>query len=94
MQMTGNAAKWDVDEKDSSIYDFNTYAEGEEGVRLLIQNGFDGTDLWLIGKRGQTARRTGPQILMMHANSVEAAKAHGLLVEHTNGLVEECLRFR
>jgi hypothetical protein len=87
-QMTGNATKREADEKDSSIYDFSTYAEGEDGVRLLIQNGFDKMDLWLVGKR------TGPQVLMMHGNSVEAGKAHDVLVEHTNGLIEEWLRFR
>jgi hypothetical protein len=178
-QVTSNAAKWESDKKDSSIYDFNTYAEGKEGVRLLIRNGFDGMDLWLVGKGRQgkrhplrihgngeriksqdrdgpfwsgvsgfvftpamifsgviasvghvvsalaravaavgtgtgalgaaltrvgvsrknvfnheSARKTGPHILMMHGNSVEAGKAHGVLVEHTNGLIEECLRFR
>jgi len=127
-QVTSNAANREVDEKDSSIYDFNTYAEGEEGVRLLIQNGFDGMDLWLVGKGREgerhplrshgngdriksqdhhgpfwgrvlslvfePARKTGPHILMMHGNSVEASKAHDVLAEHTNGLIEECLRFR
>jgi hypothetical protein len=123
-QVIGIAA----DEKDSSIYDFNTYAEGEEAVGLLIQNGFDGTDLWLVGKGREGAwhppgnhaagdqiksqnrhgpfwgrlsdfvfessRKTGPHVLMMHGNSAEASKAHGVMVEHTNGLIEECLRFR
>jgi len=127
-QMISNIA----DEKDSSIYDFNTYAEGEEAVHLLIQNGFDGMDLWLVGKGREgerhsvgshadgdqiksqnrhgpfwgrlsdrlsdlvfeSARKAGPHILMMHGNSVEASKAHSVLVEHTNGLIEECLRFR
>jgi hypothetical protein len=178
-QVTSNAAKWESEKKDSSIYDFSTYAEGEEGVRLLIRNGFDGMDLWLVskGRQGErhplrihgngeriksqdrygpfwsgvpsfvftpamffsgviafvglvvsalaravaavgtgagalgaaltrvsvstkqvfnreSARKTGPHILMMHGNSVEAGKAHGVLVERTNGLIEECLRFR
>ena len=116
----------EAEEKDSSIYDFTTYTEGEEGVRLLVRNGFDGRNLWLIDKElpdemrplrpedqhghfwatlshlvaakvaltHGSARKTGPQVLMMHANCVEAAKAHGVLMDHTNGLIEECLRFR
>jgi hypothetical protein len=131
-QVPTRAPNWEADEKDSSIYDFNTYAEGEEGVRLLIKNGFDGRDLWLVGKGREGGRRplrsegngdwiksqdrhgpfwdavsglanlfnhesawkSGPCILMMHGNSVEASKAHNVLVEHTNELIEECLRFR
>ena len=50
--VTGNSQTGEMDQKDSSIYDFNTYAEGEEGIRLLIQNGFDRMDLWLVGKDG------------------------------------------
>jgi hypothetical protein len=103
------AAKWEADEKDSSIYDFSTHAEGEEAVRLLIQNGFDATDLWLVGKGRQGAfagfvasalagvfnrEPTGPHMLMMRGNSVEADKAHSVLVGHTNELIQECLRFR
>ena len=114
-QVTGNAAY----KKDSSIYDFNTYAEGLEGVRLLVRNGFDPIDLWLVGKGRagerrslsshgngdriksedrydpfwdrvsgfvfESARKTGPQMLMMHGNSVEASKAHCVLVEHAKG---------
>jgi hypothetical protein len=105
-------AKRKADQKDSSIYDFSTHAEGEEGVRLLVQNGFDATDLRLVGKerRGafagfvasalagvfnrEPARKAGPHMLMMHGNSVEAGKAHSVLVEHTNDLIQECLRFR
>ena len=96
-QVTGNAATSGADEKDSSIYDFSTYAEGMEGVRLLMQSGFDGADLWLAGKRRRGelfARKAGPQMLMMHGNSVETAKAHGVLVENTNALIEDWLRFR
>jgi hypothetical protein len=131
-ELTSSAAKGETDEKDSSIYDFNTYAEGEEGVRLLVQNGFARTDLWLVrgGRAGEkhtlgsddriqpqyrhvpfwasisrfvpwntaltrgSAWKTGPQLLMMHGNSVEAARAHGVLVEHSNASIEECLRFR
>ena len=92
-----------ADEMDSPIYDFNTYAEGEEAVSLLIRNGFNGIDLRLVGSPFwgrlsdfvfESARKTRPHILMMHGNSVEAGKAHSVLVEHTNGLIEECLRFR
>jgi hypothetical protein len=120
----GNAAQREADEKDSSIYDFSTYAEGEEAVRLLIRNGFDPADLWLVGKGlpgdrhllGSSgsgidfvaavattltrlfmygpAQKTGPQTLMMHGNPLEAGKAHNVLVDHTNTLIEECLRFR
>jgi hypothetical protein len=127
-QVTGNGQNRNMDEKDSSIYDFNTYAEGEEGIRLLIQNGFDRMDLWLVGKGRQDERRllgfhgngerikgqdhhgsfwsgisglvfasawkAGPYKLMMHGNSAEASKAHNVLMEHTNRLIEECLRFR
>jgi hypothetical protein len=125
--VASNAATWKSDKKDSSIYDFSTYAEGEEAVRLLIQNGFDKMDLWLVGKERQGERRarwfgtgaaalrvaltrigvsgkrmfnhmpaakTGPHILMMHGNSVEAGKAHGVLEERTNALIQECLQFR
>jgi hypothetical protein len=126
--VTGNSQNREMDQEDSSIYDFNTYAEGEEGIRLLIQNGFDRMDLWLVGKvrhderhplglhgnreriewqdrRGSfwsgisglvfvSAWKAGPHKLMMHGNSAEASKAHNLLVEHTNRLIEECLRFR
>jgi hypothetical protein len=126
--VTSNSQNREMDEKDSSIYDFNTYAEGEEGIRLLIQNGFDRMDLWLVGKgrqderhplglHGNTERikwqdrrgslwsgisglvfvsawKAGPHKLMMHGNSAEAGKAHNILVEHTNRLIEECLRFR
>jgi hypothetical protein len=101
-QLPSKPAKWGAEEKDSSIYDFNTYDEGQGGIRLLIVNGFDGIDFWLVGKKGQgekifdykSARKTGPHTLMMHGNSVEADKAHDVLVEHTNGLIEECLQFR
>ena len=126
--VTGNSQTGEMDQKDSSIYDFNTYAEGEEGIRLLIQNGFDRMDLWLVGKgrhderhppglhgnrerikwqdRGgffwsgisglllASAGKAGPHTLMMHGNSAEASKAHNRLMEHTNRLIEECLRFR
>ena len=131
-QVPVRAPNWEADQRDSSIYDFNTYAEGEEGIRLLIKNGFDGKDLWLVAKGREGARhplrsdrngdriksqdrhgpfwdavsglanlfshesawKAGPCLLMMHGNSVEASKAHDVLVEHTNGLIEECLRFR
>jgi hypothetical protein len=116
-QVTRDAAKWKADEKDSPVYDFSTYAEGEEGVRLLIQNGFDGKNLRLVGKGRQgerhplrfpgygflglvkvfnheSAGKSGPYMLMMHGNAVEAGKAHSVLMEHTNELIEECLRFR
>src|ERR1700730_4652768 len=55
-QVTRDAAKWESDEKDSSIYDFGTYAEGEEAVRRLIRNGFHARDLWLVGKGRQGER--------------------------------------
>ena len=63
-QVTSNAAKWESEKKDSSIYDFSTYAEGEEGVRLLIRNGFDGMDLWLVSKGRQGERHP----LRIHGN--------------------------
>jgi hypothetical protein len=92
-----------ADEMDSSIYDFNTHAEGEEAVSLLIRNGFNGIDLRLVGGPfwGRlsdfvfgSARKMRPHTLMMHGNAIEASKAHSVLVQHTNGLIEECLRFR
>jgi len=127
-QVTGDGANRETDRKDLSIYDFNTHAEGEEGIRLLIRSGFDGMHLWLVEKQHQgeghppavhendyrinwvdrrapfwggvpdfvfeSAWKTGPHILMMHGNSAEAGKAHGVLVDHTNDLIEECLQFR
>jgi hypothetical protein len=123
-----NSPNREMDERDSSIYDFNTYAEGEEGISLLVQNGFDSMDLWLVRKGRQDERhplrfhgngeringqdrhgsfwsgvsglvfesawKAGPHKLMMHGNSADASKAHDVLVEHTNRLIEECLRFR
>jgi hypothetical protein len=95
-EVTGNSPNRDMDEKDSFIYDFHTYAEGEEGIRLLIQDGFDRMDLWLVGKGlvFESAWKAGPHKLMMHGNSAEASKAHDVLAQHTNRLIEECLRFR
>jgi len=116
---------------DSSIYDFSTYADGEDGVRLLKRNGFDEADLSLVGKgrpgewrplgfpwngdrtnfedgqagfwgrvskfvctRLMSAPHAGPQILVMHGSSADSAKAHRVLVDHTNEMIEQCLRFR
>jgi hypothetical protein len=39
-------------------------------------------------------RHTGSQLLSMHGRRSAAAKAHGLLVENTNEVIQECLRFR
>jgi hypothetical protein len=130
-QANGHAPLPEADQRDSSIYDFSTYADGEVAVRLLKQNGFDATDLSLVGKghpgewhplgfpwngektnshQGQngfwgrvsnfvgshlmSAPHAGPQILVMHGSSAETARAHGVLVERTNELIEECLQFR
>jgi hypothetical protein len=46
-----NAAIWEANKKDSSIDDFSTYADAEEGVCLLIQNGFDGKNQRALAHR-------------------------------------------
>jgi hypothetical protein len=40
------------------------------------------------------ARRTDPHDLVMHGSSIDASRAHRVLVDHTNDVIEGCLKFR